>query len=113
MMASHRKIALFFVISVVFSTVSASSYIGSMVPRLKVLAATLGWFLMILCGVRWIIADSPNDKADAKKGMMYIVVGMLLIAMYCSLVQLYCDTFMQTLDTSIVGVPTCNIPGCT
>jgi hypothetical protein len=69
------------------------------IPSLKLVAYSLGWLMMVILGGKWIIADSPNERADAKKGMIYIVVGLLVVASACSLLCLYCDTA----DKSISG----------
>jgi hypothetical protein len=55
------------------------------------LANALGWLMMVLMGVKWILADSPNERADAKKGMIYIIIGLLLVASATSLVNMYCS----------------------
>lgn len=73
------------------------------VASLSTVAYSLGWLMMVLMGVKWIIADSPNDRAEAKKGMIYIVIGLLLVASAKQLLQLYCDTA----EKSIPGID-CN-----
>jgi hypothetical protein len=55
-------------------------------------AYALGWLMMVLMGLKWIIAESANERAEAKKGMIYIVVGLLIVASARSLLQLYCNT---------------------
>ncbi len=62
------------------------------VGEFRTVALALGYLMMVLMGIKWIIADSPNDRADAKKGMMYVVIGLLLVASACSLLHLYEST---------------------
>jgi hypothetical protein len=59
---------------------------------LKRAAVALAWVMMIIMGSKWIIAESPNDRAEAKKGMIYIVTGLLVIASTENLItSLYCE----------------------
>ncbi len=82
----------------------------SWVPSLKTLAYALAWIMMVIMGVKWIIADSPNERAEAKKGMMYVVIGLLIVASACQLLDLYCDNARQALG----GDFTCDLSsfGC-
>jgi hypothetical protein len=65
------------------------------VADLHVIASALGTLMMIIMGIRWIMADSPNERAEAKKGMMYIVLGLLVIASRTQFIQLYRDAASQ------------------
>ena len=60
------------------------------VASMKNLAYALAWIMMVLMGVKWIIADSPNERAEAKKGMIYIVIGLLVVVSAGNLLCLYC-----------------------
>lgn len=79
--------------------VSATPPEFTWVASLSTVAYSLGWLMMVLMGVKWIIADSPNDRAEAKKGMIYIVIGLLLVASAKQLLQLYCDTARKSIST--------------
>lgn len=84
-----------------------SASVPAWIPNLKVVAAVLGWLFMVIMGIKWILADSPNERAEAKKGMMYIVVGLLVIASACQFMCLYRQTVLDstgvTIDVSSVG----------
>ena len=75
----------------------AMAWVGSMIG----LAYALGWLMMVIMGIKWIIADSPNERADAKKGMIYIVIGLLLVRSICQLMQLYCNN----VEAAFSGAP--------
>jgi NADH:ubiquinone oxidoreductase subunit 5 (subunit L)/multisubunit Na+/H+ antiporter MnhA subunit len=77
------------------------SWVGS----LSMVAYSLGWLMMVFMGVKWIVADSPNERADAKKGMIYVVIGLLIVRSAQSLLNLYCDTVNAS--GSIPGGITC------
>jgi hypothetical protein len=70
---------------------------GTWLPGLEKLAYALGWMMMVIMGVKWIIADSPNERADAKKGMIYIVIGLLVVRSSGQLIKLYCDNAAKSL----------------
>jgi len=55
------------------------SLILEQIPDLQQMAAALGMLLILIMGVRWIIADSAQERSEAKKGIMYVVVGLLII----------------------------------
>ncbi len=91
-------------------TASASPPTPTWVCGLTVVAAALGWLMMILMGIKWMIADSPNERAEAKKGMIYIVLGLLVIASRCQIMGLYQTTAAGagiTVDISAVCSGTC------
>ena len=73
------------------ASASASTPDFSWICSLKTVAYSLGWIMMVIMGIKWIIADSPNERADAKKGMIYIVIGLLVVKSAVQLIQLYCD----------------------
>ena len=43
------------------------------------LADALGLLVISLMGGRWIIADSASERSEAKKGIIYVVVGLLVV----------------------------------
>jgi uncharacterized membrane protein len=66
------------------------------VVSLRTVAFALAWLMMVLMGVKWIVADSPNERAEAKKGMIYIVIGLLIVVSARPLLQMYCNTIGLT-----------------
>lgn len=84
------------------------------VGQLRGVAYALGWMMMVLMGVKWIVADSPNERADAKKSMIYVVMGLLVVASACGLLHIYCDNASATITTpGFTCTPSTYIPGCT
>ena len=82
-----------------FFAPEVAATVPAWIPGLKQVAVALGWIMMIIMGIRWMIADSPNERADAKKGMMYIMIGLLVIAAACGLMRLYCDTAQNSVGS--------------
>lgn len=81
--------------------VSSASAQYDWIQSMKTLAYALGWLMMVIMGVKWIIADSPNERADAKKGMIYIVIGLLIVRSSCQILQLYCDNAHKAVGTNV------------
>ena len=78
---------------------------GAFVVDLRRIAFALGWIMMVFMGVKWIVSDSANDRSDAKKGMIYIVIGLLIVASACQLIQLYCNTAQQSVPAMVCNIP--------
>ncbi|HHQ44968.1 MAG TPA: hypothetical protein ENN13_02400 [Candidatus Altiarchaeales archaeon] len=61
------------------------------IPGLLEMAAALATLLFAIMGLRWIAADSAQEREEAKKGMIYIVTGLLIVVSAHAIVrQLYC-----------------------
>lgn len=59
--------------------------------NLQQMAYALGLLMIVIQGLRYIIADSAQERAEVKKGLMYIVIGLLVVYGYQNLTGLYCD----------------------
>jgi len=79
------------VVALILLSQAASAQAPPWLRSLRAATFGLGWIMMALMGVRWIISDSPNERADVKKSMIYIVLGVLIVANACNLLQMYCD----------------------
>jgi hypothetical protein len=89
-MNTRRAILALIILNIISS--SALAQVPAWIGNLEIVAYALGWLMMIIMGVKWILADSPNERADAKKGMMYIIIGLLVVRSAAQLIQLYCQT---------------------
>jgi hypothetical protein len=58
--------------------------------NLQMVGYALGLLMVVIQGVRYIIADSAQERADVKKGLIYIVVGLLIVTGYTTLTDFYC-----------------------
>ncbi|MBD3388237.1 MAG: hypothetical protein GF416_04085 [Candidatus Altiarchaeales archaeon] len=88
----------FFMVNIAsLSASAATSDIVAWITSMKSVAYALGWIMLVILGIKWIIADSPNERADAKKGMIYVLIGLILVRAACSLLRLYCDTSSSAL----------------
>lgn len=108
-MESRRKIIvclILLIVSFLFLEVSAQCMIDWSKPgpsgsqwgsfddvqnSLKYIGAVLAVLFMVLNGIKWIIADGPEDREDAKKGIIYTIIGLILLgAAYQFIYYLMC-----------------------
>jgi hypothetical protein len=94
MKPAWKSTLTFLLMNLFVSTVLASPTPPSLtwIANLRTVAYALGWLMMVLMGLKWIISESANERAEAKKGMIYIVVGLLIVTSARALLQLYCTT---------------------
>lgn len=60
------------------------------------LAGALGLFMFSIFGLMFILSNSPQERDDAKKGMIYVVIGLLMVAIGEQFVHaLYCSNIAQ------------------
>ncbi|MBM3308939.1 MAG: hypothetical protein FJY77_01675 [Candidatus Altiarchaeales archaeon] len=66
---------------------------------IKNIASALGALIFVNSGVRWIAAQSPEERDDAKKTIIYVIVGLIAVAIAKDIVEaIYCNalTIAQT-----------------
>ncbi|MFH0862509.1 MAG: pilin [Candidatus Altiarchaeota archaeon] len=97
---TRKSSSAIILINLIVSTAAATAPLP-WVGNLRGVAYALGWMMMVLMGVKWIVADSPNERADAKKSMIYVVIGLLVVASACGLLQIYCDNAAATITCPI------------
>ena len=59
--------------------------------NLQSMAYALALLMVVIQGVRYIVADSAQERAEVKKGLIYIVIGLLVVQGYSIMMDLYCD----------------------
>lgn len=113
-MSVWEKIATFILI-LALSAPAASATAAATYPwiaSMQGLAYALGWAMMVILGIKWVTSDSANDRQDAKKGMMYIVIGLLVAASMCGLMCIYCNAATNSMNLGgnplIGGAPSFN-----
>lgn len=91
------------VILVVFLLVGSvsSDEMSDLVESLKTIAAALGILLIAIQGLKYVTAESPDDRAEAKKGLIWIIVGLLVAAVSAALV---CGLYCQAISVAYGGV---------
>lgn len=58
--------------------------------------AALAVFLIGIHALRYVTADNPQERADIKKGLTYIIIGLLITYLAAKLVEgIYCYAINQ------------------
>lgn len=71
---------------------AASTSIAATNDELRSVAAALGTLMIAIQGMKWAIAESPQERVEARKGIMYVIIGLLLVSQADQLVEdLYCS----------------------
>jgi L-lysine 2,3-aminomutase len=106
------KVLLYSVTLLYISSAIVSATTGCTINHgLRAVALPAGWLFMVIQGLRWIAADSANERGDSKKGMIYIVIALLLVSSACSLMCVYCSAARQSLKT-VPGIVVDSIITC-
>jgi hypothetical protein len=62
--------------------------VGGVNNLLYGVAAGIALLLITLHAVRWKTAENPNDREEAKKGMINVIIGLIVIIIAATLVAL-------------------------
>lgn len=64
--------------------------------RLCEIAGALAILLIGFQGFKYLGADNPQERDDAKKGMVYVVIGLIVVALAGIFVsEIYCATLQK------------------
>ncbi|VVB54767.1 TrbC/VIRB2 family protein [uncultured archaeon] len=58
---------------------AAGSTFYDMICDLVEIASALGTLMIAIQGLRWAVADGASERNEAKKGIMYVVIGLALV----------------------------------
>lgn len=73
------------------SGVPVPTELTDLIVGLQTVAGALGALMIAIEGVRWIIADNPTERSEAKKGIIYVIVGLIVVLAAVGIVDaLYC-----------------------
>ena len=53
---------------------------------LRNFAAALALFMLTILGLKWIMSETPAERAEAKKGIIYIILGLLVVYLAANIV---------------------------
>lgn len=70
----------------------ASAQMSEIQVGLFTLAAALAVLMIAIQGVRWVIADEPKHRAEAKQGLVWTIIGLIVAYLSVTIVYgLYCS----------------------
>ena len=53
--------------------------IGQVQEILLIVGSAFGALMILFEGIKWVTAQSPVDREDAKKGILYVLIGLFLL----------------------------------
>jgi hypothetical protein len=98
---SLRLTAAFILIITLSAAASAATPPAVWIDSMKKAAYAIGWFIMVVLGARWIIAENASDRGDAKKGMIYVVIALVIIAGICNVMCIYCEAAIKAMAGNV------------
>jgi hypothetical protein len=51
----------------------------NVIVPLRTIGWPIGFFMMAYMGIKWITAESAEDRENAKRGVIYIFIGLILL----------------------------------
>ena len=103
-MTLKRRLLAFFVF--VFFAEHASA--ASLNEGVLTVAAALGTLMISIQGLKWLMAESPKGRAEAKKGIVWTILGLTVAYIAVNLVcGIYCYALKQIYGTGITCGPPC------
>lgn len=97
--------SIFYVVTLLLlaTVVSAASVppemteIWNLNDGIKQVGAALGMLVIAHAGLRWVTAESPQDRDDAKKTIIYVMMGLFVVSQTKLIVDaVYCYTLEST-----------------
>lgn len=80
------------------------SEIDNLKNGIATIASALGALMLAYAGLRWLMSDGPQERDDARKTIIYIIIGLVVVSATADIVQaLYCST----LNTTTYGAGIC------
>jgi hypothetical protein len=49
------------------------------IVSIQTIGYPIGFIMMIYMGVRWFLAEGPEDRENARRGVIYIIIGIMLL----------------------------------
>ncbi len=80
----RKIISIFILLFFAIQTVQAScatnlpTFINIMI-WLQQIGYPLAFFMMAYMGIKWIMAEGPEPRENARRGVIYVVIGIILL----------------------------------
>ncbi|ODS42050.1 MAG: hypothetical protein MSIBF_01505 [Candidatus Altiarchaeales archaeon IMC4] len=82
---------------------NVASTISYVIKILYAVAAGIAALMITFHGFRWLTADSPEARADAKRGIAFVILGLIVIAIAFTLVEV----LYETICNRVFGAGSC------
>ena len=88
-----RRIQAAWMIALLFGIAAMASASPTPIPELidlnnglKTIASALGVLVITYAGIKWIMSEGPQERDDAKKTIIYALVGLIIVSLADELV---------------------------
>ncbi len=102
-----RRLLLLLLITSLRVGASEMADLDELNTALVTVAAAMGVLMIAIQGLKWITSDSPQDRAEAKKGLIYILLGLLVVAIAA---QIVCGLYGTVISDAGYGI-SCGMGG--
>lgn len=101
-----RNIVIAFVLLqlVVANASAASDTMDETNKAIRQIGAALAVLMFSIHGLKWVMSETPADRAEAKKGMIYVIVGLLFLKLAFNVVCGIYGAGLSNFDVS------CSVP---
>ena len=52
---------------------------GAVMSQLMTMGAPIGLVMMIYMGVKWVLAEGPEDRENSRRAVIYIIIGLIML----------------------------------
>ncbi|MBU0762445.1 MAG: pilin [Candidatus Altiarchaeota archaeon] len=79
-----KSVVVFFFLAENVSAVCAATAtdypaIGTIQGYLTEIGAPLAWLMMAMMGIRWVMSESPDDRENSRRGVIYVIIGLIML----------------------------------
>jgi hypothetical protein len=53
--------------------------INTILTFLTEIGNPIGYFMFVYMGIKWVLAEGPEDRENARRGVIYICIGILML----------------------------------
>ncbi|MFH0862510.1 MAG: pilin [Candidatus Altiarchaeota archaeon] len=49
------------------------------INQLLTLGSPIAFLMMVYMGIKWYMAEGPEDRENARRGIIYVVIGLIML----------------------------------
>ena len=85
-----RKTALLLLLAAKEAQAATCTFLPELqdiITQLQTIGGPIALIMMIYMGMKWFMAEGPEDRENARRGIIYIIIGVILLAATLPLVM--------------------------
>ena len=51
----------------------------TIITQLQTIGAPIAFLMMIYLGMKWYMAEGPEDRENSRRGVIYVIIGVILL----------------------------------